>query len=119
MYINQELGKLGEDLAFEYLLTNNYQIICRNFFCKQGEIDIVAKDLSKKELVFLEVKTRSNFCFGRPIDAVDKYKQKHIFDAANYYVYKHFIYNTFIRFDVIEVIIKNHSYKINHIKQIL
>ena len=118
MYLKQELGKLGEDLACDYLLKNNYKIVCRNFLCKQGEIDIVAKDFSKKELVFFEVKTRSNFYFGRPVDSVNKNKQKHIYNAANYYVYKNFIYDTFIRFDVIEVFIKNNFYKINHIKQV-
>jgi len=118
MYVNQQLGQLGEDLASNYLLQNNYKIIERNFRCKQGEIDIIAKDNVKEELVFIEVKTRSNFNFGRPAQSVNNIKQKHIKDAAKYYVYKNSFKNMFIRFDIIEVFVKDYSFKINHIKQI-
>ena len=52
----QELGKEGEDFAADYLQKQGYEIIDRNFECKQGEIDIIAKD--KNEYVFIEVKTR-------------------------------------------------------------
>ena len=55
----QELGKEGEDFAADYLQKQGYEIIDRNFECKQGEIDIIAKD--KNEYVFIEVKTRQNF----------------------------------------------------------
>ena len=61
MYVNQTLGRFGEEKACNYLKKNNYKIIERNFRCRQGEIDIIAKDLSKNELVFIEVKTRLNF----------------------------------------------------------
>ena len=40
----QELGKEGEDFAADYLQKQGYEIIDRNFECKQGEIDIIAKD---------------------------------------------------------------------------
>ena len=79
MYLdNQELGKIGEELAAKYLTQNKYKIIQRNFRCKFGEIDIIAYDLKNKELVFFEVKTRSNFKYGRPSEAVTKIKKKHI-----------------------------------------
>lgn len=119
MHIKQQLGKFGEDFACNYLLENNYKIIERNFRCKQGEIDIIAIDIPKKELVFIEVKTRSNFHFGRPAQAVNTIKQKHIFDASKYYIYKNNLANSFIRFDVIEVFAQDYKFKINHIKQIV
>ena len=50
------IGKLGEDLACEYLLNKGYNIIERNFWKPWGELDIVAKD-SANTLVFVEVKT--------------------------------------------------------------
>ena len=78
MYVNQTLGKFGEDKACKYLEKNDYIISERNFRCKQGEIDIIAKDLSKNELVFVEVKTRLSFNFGRPAQSVNYIKQKHI-----------------------------------------
>ena len=66
MYIKKEIGEIGEKLATNYLIQNNYQIIKRNFTCRQGEIDIIAKDKIKKELTFIEVKTRTNFKYGLP-----------------------------------------------------
>lgn len=51
----QQTGKLGEDIAADYLSRNDYKIICRNFKNKWGEIDIIAT--KRKVLVFVEVKT--------------------------------------------------------------
>ncbi len=118
MYFRKEIGIWGENLACEYLEKNNYKIIERNFYCRQGEIDIIAKDLNKNELVFLEVKTRSNFKYGNPADSVNKEKTKHMVHAIKYYIYKNSIKNIPIRIDVVEVYITK-SCKINHIKQIL
>ena len=52
----KQIGKIGEDMACNYLLQNNYKIIDRNFHCRQGEIDIIAVDNTTKEMVFIEVK---------------------------------------------------------------
>lgn len=119
MYFKQEIGKWGENLACEYLKKDQYKIIDRNFLCRQGEIDIIAKDNVKKEIVFIEVKTRSNFKYGNPSDAVNKQKQKHMKQAIRYYIYKKHIANVPIRVDVIEIYIMKEGYKINHIKQIV
>ena len=118
MYFRQEIGKWGENLACQYLEKSNYKIMERNFLCRQGEIDIIAKDMSQKELVFVEVKTRSNFKYGNPAEAVNKDKQKHLTQAIQYYLYKNHIRNIPIRIDVVEVYIVQNC-KINHIKQIL
>lgn len=117
MYIKQEIGKLGENLATKYLEQQGYKVIERNFECKQGEIDIVAID--KNEIVFIEVKTRTNLKYGKPIDAVDKNKQKHLTKAVRYYLYSRHLENEFVRIDVIEVYLYNNKYRINHIKQIM
>ena len=118
MYVNQLLGQYGEDKACGYLETNNYKIIERNFRCKQGEIDIIAKDLTKNELVFFEVKTRISSNFGRPAQSVTYVKQRRIFNVAKYYIYFNSIKNINIRFDVIEIYVKESQFRINHIKQI-
>ena len=97
----QELGKEGEDFAADYLQKQGYEIIDRNFECKQGEIDIIAKD--KNEYVFIEVKTRQNFHYGMPCEAVDERKQKHIWNATRYYIYSHKLEDQYIRIDVIEI----------------
>ena len=114
----QLIGKRGEDLACEYLSTNNYIIVDRNFYCYQGEIDIIAKDLQNNELVFFEVKTRTNSKFGKPVDAVNENKKSHLFKACKYYLYKNHIYDSFVRVDVIEVFLNSNFFFINHIKQI-
>lgn len=113
----QQIGKLGEDLATKYLEEKNYKILTRNFHCKQGEIDIIAKE--RNEIIFIEVKARTNLHYGRPVEAVTKIKQKHIEKAAEYYLYKNNLANNNVRIDVIEVYIKEGKYKINHIKQVM
>ena len=114
MYLYHELGRKGEDIAYKYLVNNNYEIIERNFKCKQGEIDIIAKE--NDEIVFIEVKTRSNVACGRPSEAVNQAKQKHIKRANKYYTYLNKLDNCYIRIDVIEVYLKNNKFYINHIK---
>ena len=117
MYLKQELGKLGEEKAVEYLKSQGYTIIERNFLCRQGEIDIIA---AKNEyLIFIEVKTRSNLLYGSPSEAVNNIKQKHMYKCAKYYLYLNRLEKCFVTFDVIEVLVENFDCKINHIMQIL
>lgn len=115
MYYKKETGKSGEDIAVEYLEKSGCTIVERNFYCNQGEIDIIAKD--KKEIVFVEVKTRSNYNYGLASEAVNMQKKKHLIKAIKYYIYIKKLENAFIRIDVIEVYIKNRKFYINHIKQ--
>lgn len=115
MCLKQTIGKKGEDIACKYLEENNYIIIERNFYCRQGEIDIIAKDCKTNELVFIEVKTRTNLNYGMPAEAVNEQKRSHIIKVAEYYIYKNKIRNTPIRFDVIEIFGSN--FKLEHIKQ--
>lgn len=113
---SQQLGKAGEDYATQYLIEQGYKIIQRNFECKQGEIDIIAKD--KDEYVFIEVKTRQNFHYGMPSEAVNQKKQKHIINATKYYLYSHKLENSYVRIDVIEILKRKNKFYLNHIKQI-
>ena len=117
MYIRHEIGKIGEDVAIKYLENLGYTIIERNFMAVQGEIDIIAKD--NKELVFIEVKTRTNMLFGRPVEAVNLQKQKHLINTVKYYIHCKYLENEFIRIDVIEVYLYGNKCTLNHIKQII
>lgn len=110
MYKNQVIGIKGEEIARSYFRSLGYKIIKTNYRCRQGEIDIIAKDLVSKELIFTEVKTRTSFNYGMPAEAVNKNKQKHIVSATKYYTYKNNLFNKFIRFDVIEILIKDKIY---------
>lgn len=117
MYKRHVTGKYGEELAKKYLNKEDYSIIERNFSCRFGEIDIIALDNAKQEIVFIEVKTRKSFEYGTPSEAVTKIKKRHIMKVAEYFIYKNKLWSNFIRFDVIEVIIENEYPIINHIKQ--
>lgn len=68
------LGKSGEDLAADFLLNKNYQIISRNFRNRFGEIDIIAKD--GDYIVLVEVKTKSRVDQGAPEEMVNNFKQR-------------------------------------------
>ena len=98
MYKKKILGNLGEDIACKFILNKGYEIVERNFYCRQGEIDIIAKD--NEFLVFIEVKTRKNENYGRPIDAITFYKKKHFINSIEYYLYKNRIKNIPIRIGV-------------------
>ncbi len=117
MYKRHIFGKKGEDLAEEYLKENNYEILERNFLCKQGEIDIIAKD--KNYLVFVEIKARTSKEYGLPAESVTEKKIKHILYAANYYLYINNVKNVNIRIDVIEIFSKDGKYYLNHLKQVI
>lgn len=112
-----QLGKKGEREACRFLEKLHYVIIAKNFKCSYGEIDIIAID--KEELVFIEVKTRCSEKYGRPSEAVDKTKKKHIKKAATFFVYKNRLENKFIRFDVVEIYVRNGKFYIKHIKNTL
>lgn len=117
MYKRHIIGKIGEDLAVKYLERTGYKILEKNFECRQGEIDIIALD--KNEIIFIEVKTRTNIKYGHPIEAVNGIKQKHLLKAVKYYLYSRNLENEYVRIDVVEIYLYQHKYKVNHIKQII
>ena len=112
------VGKKGEDIATKYLEKKGYKIIERNWhYSKNAEIDIIAE--YKKEIVFIEVKTRTSSKYGTPSEAVNKIKRKHMLQTIKYYLYIRNLNDEFVRIDVIEVYIRDNVYKVNHIKKAL
>lgn len=111
----KELGKKGELISERFLVKKGYKIICKNFYTKKGEIDIIAQ--KDNDIIFVEVKTRTNLKFGTPAMAINYTKKKHIKLSAKIFLYlnANIKYNS-IRFDVIEVFVKGNKYIINHIK---
>lgn len=85
---SSENGRLGEAIAAEFYEANGYRIICQNYRSGHNEIDIIAE--KQNHLVFAEVKTRTKSVhlekFGSAKSAVDRYKQKHLLDAALCYL---------------------------------
>lgn len=99
----KEIGAFGEKIAGAWMKKNGYAIVERNYRCRAGEIDIIA--CRGGVLVFTEVKTRTGDAFGTPAEAVDRRKQQHMRRAATWYMQAHRIYDTPVRFDVVEVMI--------------
>lgn len=108
-----ELGKLGEDLAVEYLIKKGYQILERNWRSGHKEIDIIA--LIDETLAIVEVKTRKTDDYGEPDIAVGAYKQRMLIWAADAYVrYKNL--NVDVRFDIISIVFTDEEPQIEHIE---
>ena len=97
----KELGAKGEEIAVRYLKSRGYRILERNYRIKLGEIDIIAEQGT--DLVFIEVKTRSDILFGSPFDSVTVPKQKQLAKVALEYISRQNFYNRPARFDVIAV----------------
>lgn len=98
-------GKIGEDVAVNYLKQNGYEILEQNYFYNHGEIDIVAKD--GNVLVFVEVKSRRSTRFGEPEESVTPKKQELLRRTAEGYVSEKNIGEMDCRFDVVSVIMKD------------
>ena len=99
----RRLGKAQEEMAAQFLKENGYEIIDKNFYCRSGEIDIIAKE--NGYLVFVEVKFRKDISCGYPQEAVTKHKIEHIINSARYYMLvKGYAENTLCRFDVIGIL---------------
>lgn len=94
-------GKLGEDIATEYLRDKGYYIREKNYKTKKAEIDII---VYKDNIIsFVEVKSRTNKDFGLACEAVDIRKQTKIRSAAQHYLNTADIIYEGISFDVIEI----------------
>ena len=115
MYVSHEIGRIGENNIADYITKLGYKVVERNFECNQGEIDIIAKD--KEELVFIEVKTRTDISYGEASEAVTNTKKRHLINSIKYYIYKQKLENQPIRIDVAEVYINKGKVKVNYIKQ--
>jgi putative endonuclease len=100
--IKADFGKRNEQLAAEFLKKSGYSIIEKNYRCKTGEIDIIAKD--RGTLCFVEVKARSSQAFGLPQEAVGQRKQKQVSLAALDFLSKRGLLDKSARFDVVSVL---------------
>ena len=98
------LGEKYENMATYYLKTQKYKILCRNFLCPVGEIDIIAYDKANKYIVFIEVKYRTTALLGRPLEAITDDKQRKIRLASQVYLKSKGLLNQNFRYDAIEII---------------
>ena len=110
----RKLGEKGEEIAVKFLKKNRFKILCRNYRCRFGEVDIIA--LHKKTLSFIEVKTRSSEVYGLPQDAILAEKQRKISKVALEFIQRYKLEDKDARFDVMAIQFSSEGYSIDFIK---
>jgi putative endonuclease len=112
-----KLGKLGERLAWIYLIGKGYKILEKNYRTRWGEIDLIGQ--KRGSIVFFEVKTRTNQNFGWPEEAVTDAKLDKIIATGLDYLESHNL-NLSWQIDVISIIIdKQYLIRIKHFSNII
>ena len=105
------IGKIGENIAKNYLIQKGFKILNTNFHSRYGEIDIICEN--PDYIVFVEVKTKHKSDFYNAFERVDIYKQDKILKTIDFYFSNNDIFKQ-PRIDVIEVILKSNNFIINH-----
>ncbi|PRY45656.1 putative endonuclease [Geodermatophilus tzadiensis] len=103
MSTTTELGSRGEAIAAAHLTDAGLRVLDRNWRCRDGELDIVARDGSA--IVFCEVKTRRGTGFGHPVEAVTRAKQRRLRLLAQRWLAAHDEHAPDLRFDVVGVLV--------------
>jgi putative endonuclease len=110
---HNELGKKGEQLAVDFLIENNYDILERNYRFEKAEVDIIA--LKEDILAIVEVKTRSTADFGNPQDFVKPKQIKNLVKAVDAYVIENDL-DLEVRFDIIALVKEGKGFQIEHLE---
>lgn len=118
---NYETGKLGENLAAEFLSKNGYELIERNFHTRFGEIDLIVT--KAKKLVFVEVKLKIEEDFGTPEEMITKHKLRQVEMTGQSFLMKHPEYEKFydsLQIDAICIVLDENRevMRINHYENI-
>lgn len=121
MAAHNETGKLGEDIATQWLEGQGFRVFDRNYKAERAEVDIVAywenpsNPAATAELHFVEVKTLSDTRFVNPENAIDSAKLRNMAKVAQFYCWERQLHNIPAVFDVIAVSLDDPSNpKIEH-----
>ncbi|HET9443755.1 MAG TPA: YraN family protein [Acidimicrobiales bacterium] len=99
----RSLGARGEQLVAEWYEARGYEVVARNWRCREGEIDLIVR--AARTYVFCEVKTRTSVAFGTPAEAVTRDKQMRLRRLAAWWLtYESPRPARDIRFDVASVL---------------
>jgi len=113
MAAHNELGKIGEQLAYEHLIKKGYLIKERNWRSQRAEVDLIAQ--KGGTLAVVEVKTRSTDAFGDPKEFINKKKIKLLISAIDQYVCSRRL-DVEVRFDVIGIVISGEGIQLEHLE---
>jgi len=97
----RQLGNWGEERAAEFLRTQGYEIVERNWHCAAGELDLIAWE--GECLAFIEVRTRRGRSYGAPEESVTLAKQAKLIELAQIYMQEHPELECDWRIDVVAV----------------
>jgi putative endonuclease len=101
----QSKGEFYEQIAKDYLECNNLEFITSNYSCNHGEIDLIMQD--RANIIFVEVRVRSNDYYGHPIETIDKRKQTKLINTAEHFLNNNYKYNKQpLRFDAVTMMPK-------------
>jgi putative endonuclease len=107
-----QLGRIGEQLAATFLISNKYKILEKNYHCRFGEIDLIA--FFDRTIIFVEVKLRSS-TMDSAVSSVSVSKQKKLTKTAQEYIAHHPELEKYpIRFDIIAILKQKNSYQLKH-----
>ncbi|WP_028573821.1 YraN family protein [Desulfonatronovibrio hydrogenovorans] len=107
------LGRFGEEVAGSYLSEKGYQVLERNWRCRQGELDIICT--RGKTIIFVEVKTRSQDSPGHADEALGYSQRLKLLRTASHYLCSTGQWAKQCRFDFISVTAGS-EIRINHVK---
>lgn len=94
-------GQAGETLACRHLESRGLLVLARNFRCRSGEVDVIARD--GDTTVFVEVKERAGVTHGEACEAVTPGKRRRIVRAARIYAASRGLSESPLRFDVVSI----------------
>jgi putative endonuclease len=120
----KNIGQIGEQIALEYLEQQGHRLVCRNWKCRYGELDLITcvGDLESEEFVFAEVKTRlaSALAKRHVLENITRRKQNKLRLLSQVYLNSRFRDNRFPRFriDVVGVILERGSLQVIDIEHI-
>ena len=84
-YFNKKTGQMGENLALNFLLSKDYQLISKNYSTRFGEIDLIMRD--KDITVFVEVKAKKSEDWGTPEEMFTRSKYRKVKNMAIIYLH--------------------------------
>lgn len=108
----QKLGARGEEAAARLLLSKRYAILARNWRAGRLELDLVCAD--GRDLVFVEVKTRTEGTLTQPADGMTHRKKRNLVKAARVWLSAHGARERACRFDVVCVTDCGQGLKLEH-----
>lgn len=117
MATTNDIGDRGEELAASFLEDAGYRVLERNYRFERNEVDLVCLDVEQgREVVFVEVKTRTGDGYGPPEASVTEKKRRALIKVGRAYLHDRELEGTQARFDVIGILLTDRTTEIEHYK---